>query len=161
MYPQLPNGVYAKLEAAGLRRVFAYTVLLALGALMIYLSFITLGGFGSRIALLVFGVVGLYMAEKLRTATAGLLMLTDAGIEDGDGRVLVKWDNMEGIERGAFALKPSNGFTVHTKCSMKRGWAPGLWWRVGKRFGVGGVSAAGAAKFMAEQIALRLAQKEQ
>jgi len=159
MHPQLSDGVYAQIEAAPPRRGFAYAVLLGLGALLIYLSFVSLGGFGSRLVLLGFGLVTLYGAEKLRTATAGRLLLTDAGIEDGEGRVLVEWNNIKGVERGAFALKPSNGFTVHTKSSMKREWAPGLWWRVGKRFGVGGVSAAGAAKFMAEQIAFRLAQK--
>lgn len=159
MHPQLSEGVYAQIEAAPLRRGFAFLVLVGLGALLIYLSFVSLGGFASRLFLFAIGLVTLFCAERLRTATAGRLLLTDAGIEDGEGRLLVAWENIKGVERGAFALKPSNGFTVHTTARMDREWAPGLWWRIGKRFGVGGVSAAGAAKFMAEQIAFRLAQK--
>jgi hypothetical protein len=55
-------------------------------------------------------------------------------------------------------MKPSNGFTVVMETKQPRAWAPGLWWRVGRRVGVGGVTGASQTKFMAEQIALRLAQ---
>lgn len=159
MHPNPSDGVYARLEAAVLRRGLAFAVLIGLGALLIYLSFVSLGGVASRIFLFALGVLSVYAADRLRLATAGQLVLTEAGIEDGDGALLVAWSNIKSVERGAFALKPSNGFTVHTEHPMIRGWAPGLWWRFGKRFGVGGVSSAGAAKFMAERIALRLAQE--
>jgi len=160
MQPQLSPGVYARLEASSVRRGFAFVVLLALGALLVYLSFVSLGGLASRAILFVFGVLAIFAADRLRQATLGTLELTEAGIQDGEGRVLIEWDNVRSVERGAFALKPSNGFTVHTKDPMKREWAPGLWWRLGRRFGVGGVSSAGAAKFMAEQIAFRIAQRD-
>ena len=159
MLPPVSDGVYARLEAAVLRRGLAFIVLVGLGALLLYLSFVSLGGVVSRALLFCLGLVAVFMADRLRQATAGQLVLTDAGIEDDDGRLLVDWQNIKSVERGAFALKPSNGFTVHTHAPMARGWAPGLWWRFGKRFGVGGVSSAGAAKFMAERIAMRLAQE--
>lgn len=157
---QLSEGVFAKIEAAPIRRGFAFVVIVGLGALLIYLSFVSLGGLTARALLFVFGLAAVFMADWLRRATMGVLVLTDRGIEDGQERILVDWDNIRSVERGAFALKPSNGFTVHTKKRMEREWAPGLWWRLGRRFGVGGVSSAGAAKFMAEQIALRLAQRD-
>lgn len=159
MQRQISEGVFARIDAAPLRRGFALAVLIGLGALLIYLSFVSLGGVVSRVSLFVFGLLALFAGDRLRVATRGALLLTEAGIEGDDGRVLVEWSNIRKVERGAFALKPSNGFTVHTENPMPREWAPGLWWRLGRRFGVGGVSSAGAAKFMAEQIALRLAQE--
>jgi hypothetical protein len=64
------------------------------------------------------------------------------------------------VERGAFALKPSNGFTLVMKHKSPRAWAPGIWWRTGYRVGVGGVTAAGQSRFMAEQIALMIARRD-
>lgn len=154
------DGIYARLGAAQSRRWFGFGVVFALGALLVYLSFVSLGGVLSRALLMVFGLFCIFAADRLRTATQGEIVLTEAGIEDGAGQILVPWSVIVRVERGAFALKPSNGFTVHTDASMDRAWAPGLWWRLGKRFGVGGVSSAGAAKLMAEQIAFRLAAKD-
>jgi hypothetical protein len=65
-------------------------------------------------------------------------------------------DGIRSVERGAFAFKPSHGFTLVMKEKQPRAWAPGLWWRLGRRVGVGGVTSAGQTKFMAEQIALRI-----
>lgn len=152
--------IYARLGAAAPRRWFGFLVVFGLGILLIYLSFVSLGGVVSRAFLIAFGILCIFAADKLRIATQGQVLLTENGIEAGDGSLLVAWDNIKHVERGAFALKPSNGFTVHTKEKMPRAWAPGLWWRLGRRFGVGGVSSAGPAKFMAEQIAFRLAQQD-
>ncbi len=156
MLPDPSKGILARLGAAKPRRWFGVAVIGGLGALLIYLSTVSLGGFASRAMLFAMGLFAFYIATRFEFSTRGELLLTENGIEDADRRVLVEWANMTKVERGVFALKPSNGFTVRTKTPMQREWAPGLWWRFGKRFGVGGVSAAGASKFMAEQIAMRL-----
>lgn len=72
------------------------------------------------------------------------------------GRPLALMEDIQEIERGMFALKPSNGFVVRLKTKAAPAWAPGLWWRTGRRLGVGGVTSAGAAKAMADLLALRL-----
>ena len=39
-------------------------------------------------------------------------------------------------------------------------WQPGLWWRLGNRIGVGGMTPGSQAKAMAEIIAIKLAQRD-
>jgi hypothetical protein len=63
------------------------------------------------------------------------------------------------VERGAFAFKPSNGFLVRLDKPLGRGWAPGLWWRLGRLLGVGGVTSASQSKAMAEILSLELARR--
>jgi hypothetical protein len=45
---------------------------------------------------------------------------------------------------------------IRLKTPASRVWAPGLWWRFGKRVGVGGVTPAGQGKAMADVIAARI-----
>ncbi|MEO0931422.1 MAG: hypothetical protein AAFY14_12360, partial [Pseudomonadota bacterium] len=97
-----------------------------------------------------------WLAERLRRATLLRIELTATDIRDSSGMVLATMDDIIGVDRGIFAFKPSNGFTLVMKNKKPRSWAPGLWWRLGRRVGVGGVTSAGQAKFMAEQIAFRL-----
>ena len=102
------------------------------------------------------GAVALWLARQIWRATGRSLALTPAGIYDSDGRCLCVLDNVARVERGAFAFKPANGFVVHLKTPMARVWAPGLWWRVGRRLGVGGVTPAGPGRAMADMLALRV-----
>jgi hypothetical protein len=85
-----------------------------------------------------------------------VIELTETEIRTSNGEVLARMDEILAVDRGAFAFKPSNGFTLKLNTKKPRAWAPGLWWRFGRRVGVGGVTSAGQAKFMAEQIALRI-----
>jgi len=131
-------------------------MLVCLGALLVYVSFSSQTGFIGRIIVLGLGIAALVYADMLRRATMCEILLTDAGLFDTTGRTLALFDDIENVQRGAFALKPSHGFSLVLKTSQSRVWAPGMWWRFGKRVGVGGVTPPGASKFMAEQIALRL-----
>ena len=64
------------------------------------------------------------------------------------------------VDRGLFAFKPSNGFVVVLSQGGWRGWAPGLWWRLGRRLGVGGVTSAAQAKAMAEILSIEIARRD-
>lgn len=150
--------VLARLSASTPRRVFALAVLFCLGGLLIYLGFVSLGGVVARGLLVLMGALVIYLAEKMRHQSNSELILTGEGVLDQDGKLLVPFAQIQRVERGVFAAKPSNGFTLVTRDKMHRAWVPGIWWRFGRRFGVGGISSAGAAKFMAEQIALKLAR---
>ncbi|WP_377512334.1 hypothetical protein [Octadecabacter sp. R77987] len=151
------NGVVARVGASPIRRVFAFGVLFGLGALIILIAFVQPPGFALQVMLVTFGAVVLWVAERMRRATMTVIELTSEGLRDSTGVLDIPFDQMERVERGVFAMKPSNGFVLITRDKGPKGWAPGLWWRVGRRIGVGGVTAAGAGKFMAEQIALHLA----
>jgi hypothetical protein len=151
------DDVIATLQASALRRIFAYGAVFILGAMLILLAFVQPPAFGWQVFLVLLGAGALVIAERLRRATLLGLVLTQRDLRDTAGQLLTTFDNIKSVDRGAFAFKPSNGFVLRLHDSQTRFWAPGLWWRYSKRVGVGGVTAAGPAKYMAEQIALRLA----
>lgn len=134
-------------------------MLVLLGAMLVYVALATPpASLLWRIFLLGFGGLVLWLAEKMRRATLIGVVLTREELRTTDGQVLVRVDDINGVVRGSFSLKPSNGFSVLTKNRQNRGWAPGVWWRIGKRVGVGGVTAASQAKFMSEILAGLVAQ---
>ena len=159
MFQPDQDGIYARVAAAPARRLLAYGVLLCLGALVIYTTLTQPPALHWLIFMLVFGVAMLVLAERLRRATRLEVILTEDELRDSSGRVLARIEDVVSVSRGAFAAKPSNGFTLVTNSRPGRAWLPGLWWRIGRRVGVGGVTAAGQTRFMAEQIALRLKQR--
>ncbi|MEO0917456.1 MAG: hypothetical protein AAFY31_10820 [Pseudomonadota bacterium] len=159
MFQPDENGIYASVHASPARRLFAYAVLLLLGGVVLYTALAHPPTGGWLVFLLFFGIGALWLAERLRRATLLRIDLTATDIRDSAGTVLATMDEIKSVERGVFAFKPSNGFTLVVETRKPRGWAPGLWWGMGRRVGVGGVTSAGQAKFMAEQIAFRLNQR--
>ncbi len=149
--------VIATVAPSAGRRWIAVAMLIALGALLFWLAVSTPPANLFLLAFLILiGLGAFVMAEMIRRATETWIELTPEGLRDGTGRVICRMDDIAGVERGAFAFKPSNGFLVRTKTSGPKAWKPGLWWRLGRRIGVGGVTPAGQGKFMADMIALRL-----
>ena len=159
MFEPDQDGIYARVGAAASRRITALALLYVFAALLVYLAAASDGALAVS-GLLVFGAATLWVAEKMRRSTAGELWLTADAVVHSDGTVLATMDQITAVERGAFAMKPSNGFTLVLNSGQPRAWRPGLWWRLGRRVGVGGIVSAAAAKFMAEQIAFRLATRE-
>lgn len=155
------DGVYVRMSASPARRLFACGVLYGLGVIVIYLALTRPPVIGWLLFLLALGVGVLVLADRLRRATRHEILLTQNDLRDDTGRVLARLDDVVAVNRGAFALKPSNGFTLITAQSGARAWVPGMWWRMGRRVGVGGTMPAGPAKFMAEQIALIIAKRDQ
>lgn len=153
------DGVLAVAGASAGRRMLACGVLYVLGALIIYLVLVEPPQFALVILMLLLGGTILFLAERLRRATRIELILRADGLTTSNGQVLARMEDIVSIDRGAFAFKPSNGFTIKMKTKQPRSWAPGLWWRFGRFLGVGGAVSAGQAKFMAEQIALAIARR--
>ncbi len=143
------------------RRYAGLAMLALLGGLLVYIALATPpASLAWRFTLLALGGLVLWMAELMRRATLHGVVLTRDELRTTDGRVLARVEDMTGVVRGSFSLKPSNGFSVLTKTSQDKAWAPGIWWRFGKRVGVGGVTAASQAKFMSEILAAMLADNE-
>ncbi|MBV1903223.1 MAG: hypothetical protein KUG58_06275 [Marinosulfonomonas sp.] len=153
--------VVAEIAPSGARRFLALAMLVVLGSMVVYLTFSAPpASLLWRVLLVVVGVGALFLADMMRRATLQKIELTDEVLRDTSGRELCRIDNIAAVERGAFAFKPSHGFLIRTKTPQPRAWAPGLWWRFGRKIGVGGVTPSGQAKFMAEMIALRLAEEK-
>lgn len=159
MFQPDENGIYATVQASPARRLFAYGVLFFLGALVIYTTLFQPPALHWLVFMLAFGTSMLWLAEKMRRATLSSLELTETDLRDSNGVILAEIADVRSVERGTFAFKPSNGFTLVMKTKKPRAWAPGLWWRFGRRVGVGGVTIAGQSRLMAEQIALRIRDK--
>ncbi|MEL6645490.1 MAG: hypothetical protein AAFQ79_16285 [Pseudomonadota bacterium] len=155
------SDILATIHPRPARRWFGIAIQGALGALVIsvglvvsmdhaLIKFLILaaGGF------LAWGALGLYKA------TTHHIILTREELRDSAGHLIARVDDIAGIDRGAFAFKPSQGFLVRLNTPLPRHWAPGLWWRVGRYVGVGGVTPAGEGKFMAEMLAALVAERD-
>jgi hypothetical protein len=155
--------VQARLSASAPRRWLAVGMLVALAALLGWVALDTPpASLALRLLLVLIAAGALLLARQVWRATGRELLLTEAGIVDSDGCEIAAMDDIVAVERGAFAFKPSNGFLLRLARPHPQGaaWRPGLWWRVGRRVGVGGVIPAAPAKFMAELISDRLARRD-
>lgn len=154
--------IYARITPSTPRRVFAVGVLGGLGVLLELLAFLRPpASFPLQMLLVLLGVVALVGCVRMLNATSRGLVLSDAGLSDTEGRLVAALDTIEKVERGVFAFKPSNGFVLLLKSPMPRAWEPGLWWRLGRRVGVGGVISGAEGRQMADLIAARLVSREE
>ncbi len=155
------DDIIATVRAAGARRLFGIATLYGLGALLIYLELTAPpASLWWQLFLVAMGGAAMVLGETMRRATAHSIILTRMGLFSTTGQALAPLADIIRVERGVFALKPSNGFTVVMTVRHGRGWAPGLWWRLGRRFAVGGVVPAGQTKFMAEALASLVIQRD-
>ncbi|MGY3437427.1 MULTISPECIES: hypothetical protein [unclassified Marinovum] len=149
--------VVAELSASPARRVIGVGTMFALGALVLYLALSE--SYDNplwQVLLIAIAAVALYAATRMYQATALRLQLRDDGLYDSEGHLLAAYDDVETVERGMLAMKPSNGFMIILKKKRPGRWRPGLYWIKGKRIGVGGVTAASHAKFMADMMNMKM-----
>lgn len=152
--------VLATLQASAPRRIMGVGMLGAVGAVVLYVAFSTPPSAPWLVFLLVVGGGALWSALRMWGATEHGIELTTTQLRSTDGTVIAQVADIENIDRGFFAFKPSNGFLIRTGTASSRVWNPGLWWRMGRRIGVGGVTPGAQGKAMAEILAAMLYQKE-
>ena len=141
-----------------MRRWLAIVALLVLAGILLSLAIGDIPG-AMRVIIVALGVGVLWSANTLRIATMDGLVLTRAGLSTTSGRMLAPVENIERVERGLFAFKPSNGFLIRLKEAKGKGWAPGLWWQYGKRIGVGGTLSGGQTRAMADLLAMQVLEQ--
>lgn len=145
--------VLAELRPSPPRRLVGIVLLAVLGGALVYLALAYPADvFGWTVFLLVFGACCLWLAVRMWQCTGQGLRLTRLALSDSDGVVLARVDQIRAVNRGVFAFKPAGGFTLQLAESAPRGWAPGLWWRLGRSVGVGGVTHRHEARYMAEVL---------
>ncbi|GFE63489.1 hypothetical protein [Litoreibacter roseus] len=143
------------------RRVFGTGVLLCLGGLLLYLSAAQPPAELHYLALLlVVAAAILGTGYKMWISTAHRIELTETELRLSDGTIICRIEDIKNVDRGFFAFKPSNGFLLTLNKSYPRSWAPGLWWRVGRRVGVGGITPGAQGKIMADSLAAMVAQRD-
>lgn len=153
------NEVLAVARASMGRRVLGLTSLALLGILLIYIAFARPPSIGWQVFLIVVGGSALWCAAVMRKSTSSWVELTPTELRDGDGTVIARVEDIQGMDRGAFAFKPSNGFLLKTGVAQPRAWRPGLWWRTGRRIGIGGMTPGNQTKFMSEVLSALMATR--
>jgi hypothetical protein len=154
--------VLARLDASQPRRIIGVVVQAALGVVIISLAVsFPREQMSLRLTMLILGGLVFGGAYLTWRATVVGLVLTASGLWDDKGRLLAEFDNMREVSRGAFALKPSHGFSLVLYKGMEFAWVPGLWWRIGKRVGIGGVTPSQPARYMAEIISARIVARDE
>lgn len=154
-----PDEILATVSASYGRRVLGIACLVLLGGLVLYLAVTTTPALIWRLFLLGLGAGFLGIADMMRRSTALVLELTETQLRERGGQVLARIEDIQSIDRGFFAFKPSNGFLLRLADTAPRQWRPGLWWRMGRRIGVGGMTPASATKNMSEMIAILIAKR--
>ncbi|WP_270728479.1 hypothetical protein [Shimia sp. Alg240-R146] len=153
-----PGEVLAIVAASGPRRWMGVGAMGALGAILIYFAFTTAPAFGWQLFLIVIGAGALVLADATRRATENVIQLTPEGLQLSTGEVIATLDQIELVRRGMFDMKPSNGFALKLKKPRTRRWQPGLWWAIGRRVGIGGVTPGSHSKTMAQMLEALLVQ---
>lgn len=157
----MDDEVLARISASPARRGLGVLSMAALGAILVYVAFVRPPeGFVWQLFLIGFGVGALYLANRMRQATAEVLELTREELRSTDGTVIARVDEIEHLDRGFFAFKPSNGFLMRLSGKKKARWEPGLWWCLGRRVGIGGVTPGSHSKALAEILAALMHERQ-
>lgn len=152
----MQDKVLAKVEASTPRRWLGVSMLATVGLLVLYVAFASPPEPAWQVFLLVVGGAALLLAHRMWEATSDSIELTETELRTGAGRVIARVEDIESVDRGVFAFKPSNGFLVRTRAKGPRFWAPGLCWSLGHQIGIGGMTAASETKFMSEMLSAML-----
>ena len=156
----MADEVLARVTASGPRRVFGVFVLAVLGVALVNLAFAAPPADLGYLALLLgLGGLSLWLAFRMWTVSQLALELTEHELRLSDGTCLARVADMATIDRGVFAFKPSHGFTLKLATKAPGGWHPGMWWRIGRRLGVGGVTSGSQTKIMADVISAMIATR--
>ncbi|MEP4197675.1 MAG: hypothetical protein ABJL99_18785 [Aliishimia sp.] len=155
-----PNEILATIHASAPRRWIGVISMVLLGVLLIYVALATPPSLGWVVFLLVMGVGSLMLAQKMHSSTQRIIELTPLVLRDSTGAVIANVEDIVSVDRGFFAFKPSNGFLMRTaEPAGPKVWHPGMWWRLGKQIGVGGVTPASHTKGVAEILAIMIAER--
>jgi hypothetical protein len=143
----------ASLSCSPTKRIVIALIGLSVGGLIVYSAMTSAShSIIFKAALLLGGVITLLITLRTYQALGQSIFLTEQGLFLDSGQKLVAIEEVESVNRSAFAFKPSNGFVIVTRQSGQTGWAPGLWWRVGRSLGIGGSTPPAEGKFMADKI---------
>ncbi|WP_121064126.1 hypothetical protein [Chachezhania antarctica] len=155
----MTDEVIARIDVAPGRRWLGVGMIGLLAALLVYLAMSIPFHLPRQLGLLAAGGLAFWLAMAMHRSTSVSIELTGTQLRDGSGMVLAEIADIVAVERGVLAFKPSNGFLVRTASKQARAWKPGLWWRLGRRVGVGGVLSAGQTKAMADTLAAMIVNR--
>ncbi len=155
-----PPVVLARLASSPGRRNFGVGILVMLGALLLWTGLTTPPrDLGWLVFLLAMSALAFFAARAMWRATSYTIVLTHDALYEENGRVIAQVDAIASVDRGLFAFKPSNGFLLRLATPAPRAWSLGMWWRLGRRVGVGGVTPGGQGRAMADILTALLMER--
>jgi hypothetical protein len=154
------DDIIAAITPSAPRRYFGTGVLYALGFVLVWICFVQPPSAVAVLFLLLCAAVAIYGGYSMWVKTARKIELTEQELRMSDGTTICRIEDIHKVDRSFFAFKPSNGFLISMKTRHPYAWAPGLWWRVGKRVGIGGVVSGAESKMMADTMSAMLAVRD-
>lgn len=147
------------LTPSSIRRVLAAATLGALAMILLWIALAhpPIDPFW-MVALFLLGCGAGVAAWRNWQATSHGIVLRTNGVFSTSGECLAALEQMVKVDRGFFAFKPSGGFVVVLSERAPRRWEPGLWWRSGRRLGVGGTLPAAGCRAMADALTALVAE---
>lgn len=153
------NEVLAEVRASAGRRALGIASLLLLAVVLLWVALAHPPAPLWQLFVIAVAAAALWAAQGMYRATASRIELTPLELRDADGTVIARTADIQSIDRGFFAFKPSNGFLLKTTGGGGRTWRPGMWWRLGNRVGIGGMTPGSQTKFMSEIISAMIATR--
>lgn len=148
------------LRASAPRRVVAFAMQAVLGVMLIWIAIVHPPEDPLWLLFLVaLGIVVLMLARKGWLGSRGAIVLDAGGLRGADGIPIAPLAEIASVDRALFSFKPSNGFVVRLREPAARAWAPGMWWRVGRRVGIGGVTGGAQTKLLADTLSMMVAER--
>ena len=148
------------LRASPSRRVFALVTQAGLGLLLLWVALAhppQAPAWG--VGLLALGAGVLWLTIRAWRGSAQAIVLDAGGLRREDGTPIAPIGNLVAVDRALFAMKPSNGFVARLDAPMAGAWVPGLYWRIGRRVGIGGITGGAETKLMADTLAVMIDRK--
>ena len=143
------------------RRMMGLVIQLLLGGLLLWLAVVNPPSNPLwKIFLVLIGIGALVLAQKGWRGSAQGIVLREDGLWSEDGTPIAPLDQIASVDRTLFSLKPSNGFLIRLKSPLGRAWVPGMWWRVGRRVGIGGVTGGANTKIVADALSFLVADRD-
>lgn len=143
------------------RRVLGAAIQLALGGLILWIAVAHPPSNPLWLVfLIVFGLAALMLAQKGWRGSANAIVLDERGLYAEDETPIAPLGNIASVDRALFSFKPSNGFLIRLRAPAGRAWSPGMWWRFGRRVGIGGVTGGAETKIVADALSFMVAERD-
>lgn len=141
-------------------RLFIIAALFGLAGVAGFTAVMALGEFAGTVGFMGVACLGLLFVGRAMFLTDASRVIFDGDcLRDDTGLEICRLEEIVKVERGFALFKPSSGFVLMLKAEKPRGWSPGLWWRYGRRIGVGGATPSRAGRAMADAITATIAMK--
>lgn len=154
----MDHEVIAVMEVSTLRRYLAVAVLGGAALVVFNAAFMPDLSIALRFGGVAFGCLALVAAVQVYIATKHRVELTREELRDSSGVSIARLEDIASLDRGFLAFKPSNGVALRMHASAARTWKPGLWWRFGRRIGLGGIVSAQQTRFLSDRLGELLAK---